>query len=223
MEVRPPLSWHTHALTCRPIRLASAQECPDDAGILVGECHRRGVGATPRLDRIDPSAPRIGFLLRVAHHRARAVNQQCPNISVPALTDPEQALPPAGGMLLRHQTQPGGKLATVLEGASIPDRRHNRGGRERSDAFDFFDAPAALVLPEQLVDLLVVCLDARIEFPYPIVEVGQQGAVCGASNRSPRPPESPASAPATDSRPWPGQSRTPPITRGSGSPGRCGT
>src|SRR5215475_15919268 len=56
--------------------------------------------------------------------------------------DAEQALLPAGGMLARHQSQPGGKLPTVLARARVTDRCHEGCRREGTNAWNRHQALA---------------------------------------------------------------------------------
>jgi hypothetical protein len=57
------------------------------------------------------------------------VNQQGAEVDIPALGDPTQSPCVHTGMLPGYHPQPRYKLAPVLEGAGIADRRHQgRGG-----------------------------------------------------------------------------------------------
>ena len=60
------------------------------------------------------------------------MHQELAQIAVAACADTEQAFLPPGGMLARHQPQPGGNLPAVLEGTRIADRGQQ--GRRRSRA-----------------------------------------------------------------------------------------
>ena len=97
------------------------QQGPEDAGLLRRQGDHRFVKPAPGLERRDPAAGGIGAMRELPHHRAGSVDQQGPQIHIPAFGDPAQPPGAAAGMLAGHQPQPGRQLAPVPEGAGIAD------------------------------------------------------------------------------------------------------
>src|SRR5215468_7340612 len=96
--------------------------------MLVRHRHGRTVFAAALQELPYPLAASIRLAPHPADRRPRTMHQELAERGIAALADAEQALLPAGGMLARHQAQPGGKLPTVLERARVTDRGHE-GGR----------------------------------------------------------------------------------------------
>ena len=113
----------------RLIVLVARQQRPDNPGILVRHRHGRAVFAAALKQLPHPLAASVRLAPHPADRRPCAMHQELAQIAIAALADAEQALLPAGGMLARHQPQPGGKLPAVLERARIADRGHQ--GRRR--------------------------------------------------------------------------------------------
>src|SRR5215212_6371447 len=62
---------------------------------------------------------------RVSQERLRAADKQNSQVAVPALGQAAQDCSVTGGYLLRHQPEPGGKVAAFAESGSGSDRRHH--------------------------------------------------------------------------------------------------
>ena len=100
------------------------QERPDDPGVLVSPPHDPG----------QPTAGMIHLSFRHPDHGACAMDQQGPQVGIAALTDAEQHLFAATGILTRNNPEPGRQLSATLEALGIADRCHQRARRDRPDA-----------------------------------------------------------------------------------------
>lgn len=69
----------------------------------------------------------------------------------------------ARAVLSRCQSQPSAELPRTLEVVSIADRRHDRRGRRRSDAWELHQLPCPFVLTGELANVLVVLGNAIIQ------------------------------------------------------------
>jgi hypothetical protein len=78
---------------------SGGQQGPEDAGLLRRERHDGFIEATPRLERRDPAARRVGPPHEVPHDRARPMNEQRAEVDIPAFRDAPHALGAATGML----------------------------------------------------------------------------------------------------------------------------
>src|SRR5262249_49059126 len=110
------------------------QQRPDNPCILVRHRHRRPVFATALDQWPNPLASSVCFTSHPADRCPRPMHQELAEIAVAAFADAEQAFLPPGGMLARHQPQPGGKLPAVLERTRIADRGHQGRRREGANA-----------------------------------------------------------------------------------------
>jgi hypothetical protein len=71
--------------------------------------------------------------------------------------------PITGRHLLRHEAEPGGKVASFGKGSAVGNGRNHRTWDERTDAWNRHQLPATLAPVCQLFDLLGNALDALIE------------------------------------------------------------
>ena len=97
------------------VRFARSKHGPNNACILVGDCHRGTVEAAPLPKLVDPLVVEIGLAGRRSHDRAGAMDEQTAQVLVPALRDAHQHLAIAAGELSRDETNPGGEVPTILE------------------------------------------------------------------------------------------------------------
>ncbi len=74
------------------------------------------------------------------------MDEQAPEIRIAALADPEQFRLPSCGMLARHQTQPGRKVAPFDECRPVSNGRHHRCGHQRAHAGDLVQSLTCRVL-----------------------------------------------------------------------------
>src|ERR1700751_6176770 len=94
---------------------------------------------------------------------AGALHEQRAQIAIATLADTAKYRPVACGHLLRHQAEPGGKVASFGKGSSIGNGRDHRTRDEGADARNGHQLPATLALARQHFDLLGNLLDALIE------------------------------------------------------------
>jgi hypothetical protein len=66
----------------------------------------------------------------------RPMHEELAQRVIPTFADAEQAFLPPGGMLARHQPEPGGKLPAVLACARIADRCQQGRRRSRANAWN---------------------------------------------------------------------------------------
>src|SRR5262252_11251848 len=82
-----------------------------------------------------------------------------------ALADVPKDRPITGRHLLRHEAEPGGKVASLGKGSAVGNGRNHRTCDERTDAWNRHQLPTTLAALGQLFDLLGKALDALIEPP----------------------------------------------------------
>lgn len=70
------------------------------------------------------------------------MNEQGPQVCVAASADAVQAALTAGGILSRHEAQPGGQMPAVAKLLGVADRNDNGRGGERANTRDLCDLPA---------------------------------------------------------------------------------
>src|SRR6266851_965111 len=104
------------------IVLVARHQRPDNPSIFVR--HRRPVCATA-LDQLPhPLASSVCFTSHPADRCPCPMHQELAERAVAAFADAEQAFLTPGGMLARHQPEPGSKLTAVFERAGIADGSH---------------------------------------------------------------------------------------------------
>jgi hypothetical protein len=89
---RAPSSTVVRSGTRRSGRIGSScrQQSPEDPGLLGGQRDHGLVEAAPGLERRHPATGGIGPSRDLPQHRAGSVDQQGPQIHIPALGDPAQ-------------------------------------------------------------------------------------------------------------------------------------
>lgn len=99
---------------------------PRDSSDLV----RRGdYGLVPvhaPIERLEPHPNPVSRSIQVDHAGTSAVNEQPADVWIPALADPEQSRFASGGVLSRHQTEPGGEIPRFPELVAVTDRQMGR-------------------------------------------------------------------------------------------------
>src|SRR4051794_6629562 len=119
-----------------PINAPLDQQGPDDAGRLVGQGHG---DQHLRLARQHPRQPRARWcaaLTGPADHRTRAEDEQTPDGPLAHLRDCAEPLLAAGRFLQGRQPEPGGEVAPGPEALRRGHEGRDRGGRDRTDAWD---------------------------------------------------------------------------------------
>jgi hypothetical protein len=103
------------------VTLATSKHGPDDSCILVGNCNRGPVEATPLMKLVDPCVEWVSLPGCRAHDGAGAMHQQAPQVLAAKLGDTEQHGPIAARVLSRHQSYPGREMPTVFELGTVAD------------------------------------------------------------------------------------------------------
>ena len=120
--------------TLRAVDLFARHHRPGDARHLVRQCYgHQPDGATPE-DGPEPGADRAVPSICPVDHRRGAKHKQLADLPIARFGDPAKARLSAGGVLSRHQAEPGGKLPRRLEQTDIHDRRCDQRRGDRTDA-----------------------------------------------------------------------------------------
>ena len=145
------------------IPLFPAQHRPCDTRIFIRQRHGGDVAVAPSSKRLCPSAAGVFFAHTGIQGRSRTVNQQCSQLRVATLADVSQSLFPPAGMLARHQPEPGRHLPAAGKLPGIAHRRNQGAGADRTDSFDFQQAPDPIIFPRRCLNALVVHRDTLID------------------------------------------------------------
>ena len=119
----------------RLVRPVMGQQGPDCARRLIRQRDGGDVGRPPFGQSHRPFRRRLG----VGEHGAGSVDQQGPQIPVPALGDAKYANSPSSAVVPRHQAKPGGELPARPEGCGIAHRGHGGRRGQHADAGDLGD------------------------------------------------------------------------------------
>ena len=152
----------------RVLRVAS-QQSPHDSGMLGCQGNGGHVVAQSFLQLDNPLALAVCLAGRRPHRTARAVNQQRTQSHVTALGNAAQPALATAGMLSWRQSQSSGKLSSITKQRRVPDTGHNRGCRNRTDAFNFHQPFGRLALPGQAADLALVLQCLAVELEHALV------------------------------------------------------
>src|ERR1700761_9248994 len=112
-------------------------------------------GGPPFHQPADPRPPLRSVLARVADNGHCADDQQPPQIAIALLGDTTEPVLAAGGVLLRHQPDPGRKTAPRREAIPVADLGNQCGSPGRADAWDLRQPAARLTGAVQGHDALV--------------------------------------------------------------------
>ena len=151
---------------CRiPIVLLFGQHGPDRTRHLIGKRHR---DEHPRLASHHPGKPRAlssSLSRRPAHNRHRPDDQKPADVALTHLRSVTKPLLAARRVLYRHEPEPGGEVASALEGCHGGRERLNGHRRDRTHPWHGLQAcrrRAFRLAPERSVqgrDLLAQSLD----------------------------------------------------------------
>src|SRR5262249_33462468 len=147
-----------------------AENCPGDAGELVGERNRQHVVVQPLSCGLDPRLEPIALpMLRpdLDQHDPGSLNEQTAQIAIAAPRYAAEDRAVAGRYLLRHQPEPGTEVAALRKRIAGADRSYHRARDDRPNARHRHQPFARLIFTRQLFDLARDRLDARIE-PAPV-------------------------------------------------------
>src|SRR3954449_10390196 len=106
-----------------PVILPLGQQGPDDPRRPVRLRHHGHVDRPALQQPADPARARVRAGAHHPHHRSRPVGQPAAEVRVAPLADPAQPFLAAAGVLLGHETQVGGEMATGTEPADVADRQ----------------------------------------------------------------------------------------------------
>ena len=136
----------------------------------MSERDRGDIDVSPLQELFEPAAFFILAFTRPHDHRTGTVHEQRSQVTVTALTDPEQGRLTAAGVLPRHKTEPGGQLSAVLEAPHVGDGSHQGTGRDRTDAGDLGEPAARFAALVPVDDLRLQLSSLTVE----LLEVRQQ-------------------------------------------------
>ena len=137
------------------------EQRPDPPRIFVGQGHHIWVSSMEQLS--EPVSRMIRWALGDVDDRARAVNEQRPQIGIAALANAQQRGLAAAGMLLGNQSQPGRQLPAIFELSSIAEGGHQGARRERADTRDRGQLAAGGLFSMPSLDLFIQFLHLSIQ------------------------------------------------------------
>ena len=129
----------------RSVDTLVSEQCPGDAGCLIGHGDQHDVCRPPRQELVAPAGTRARLGAAPAQHASRTMHEQAPDIAIPALRDPPQPVLAATRVLSGHQTEPGRELPARAKLRAISDRRDQRRRGDDTDAGDRRKPAARLV------------------------------------------------------------------------------
>ncbi len=112
------------------------EQCPGDAGRLIGHGDQDDVCRPPRQEPVGPVRPRALLGAAPAQHGSRPMHEQAPDVAIPALRYPPQSVLAATRVLSGHETEPGRELSARAELRAISNRRDQRRRGDDTDAGD---------------------------------------------------------------------------------------
>src|SRR5882724_8502503 len=148
---------------CTSVGVPSIHDGPGHAGRLVGHGDRRDEARFAAEQRNQPGVG-LGRYRPSKQHCVCATDQQTSEIAVAPFADPTQPCLAAGGVLSRHEPEPGSKLTTTVEHAWVWNRRRNRGCDDRPDP-----RYGGQALTDRVA--LVPCQDLRLERSDPPLDL----------------------------------------------------
>jgi hypothetical protein len=113
------------------------------------------VGMSPRLEIREPPSQPVRLLPMMTADGARPMNEEAPEVGIPALADAPKDGLASRGMLPRHQPEPGSEISPLRKCRSIADGSHEGCGRERTDAGYRHEPIAGLVVTRETEDVLI--------------------------------------------------------------------
>src|SRR5674476_118793 len=156
--------------------LVLGQQRPGYAGILVGQGNSGDIGVHTSEQFVQPAWLLWGlfFSLCSKDSRARTVNEQGAQVTVPAFGNAQQRSAPAAGMLTWHQTEPGRQLAGLLEVRDISYGAQQCAGRQGPDTGNLGQTLAQLTAAVPQHDVALEQLDLLIEVQHLIQQALDQ-------------------------------------------------
>src|SRR5262249_32900028 len=126
----------------------------------------------PLRRRLNPVLEAVTLpVLRPQEHDASGLNEQWPQVAVPAFGYAAKDRPTAGRGLFRHDPKPGGEVAAFGEDIALADAGHRGTGDDRADAGHGHQPHGAFIGVRELLDLYRVAFNALINLPTIAIEV----------------------------------------------------
>src|SRR6266542_2206035 len=148
------------------IRGAAAlrQDRPGDPRQLVGERGCQNIVMQALGCSCEPRSKAVFCPIgRSEQNDASALHEQRAQIAIATLCNAAEDRPIPCGHLLRHEAEPGGKIAPLGKGSPIANCRYHCAGDNRSDARNGHQLPTGLTVAGQKFDLLCHVFDTLIE------------------------------------------------------------
>ena len=114
----------------------------------------------------EPLTESGGLLRPLLQYRMGSMHEEPSQVLVPALADAQQLLLPTGGVLLRHQTQPGSKSSTLFERRAVADRRDDGSRYDRSHARNLNQPLASFVFAGYPPDHRIGFVYLALQLPH---------------------------------------------------------
>src|ERR1700736_4340035 len=141
-------------LDARFVAATLCQHSPSDPRQLIGKCSCQDVVMQALRRRREPQ-PKA--MLRPVYwseqNNAGALHEERAQIAIATLGDAAEDGTITRGHLLRHQAEPGGKVAPSCKGNSVADRSYHCAGDEWADAGNGHQLAATLTAMRQNLDL----------------------------------------------------------------------
>src|SRR6201993_1212449 len=108
-----------------PVVFTAGQHSPGDAGQFVGDRDHDFVARSTLSQPVHPLPESSAVVLDAKEHGAGTVDQHATQIDIAALAHAEQLLLAPGGVLPRHDANPGREVASAAEGSPVADGGHS--------------------------------------------------------------------------------------------------
>jgi hypothetical protein len=159
------------------IVFAAGQHGPGDARQLVGNCYHDFVAGSTLGQPMHPLPESCRVVLHAKQDRAGTVDQHAPQIHVAALADAVEFLFAPGGVLPRHNPNPGCEVPPAAKGSPVADGGYGGGGDQRTEAGDLAELPATRIFITDAFNLVRNGLDVDLcllpLLPQPIQQPAQ--------------------------------------------------
>jgi hypothetical protein len=152
---RQPPASNDSGHCARFVAAALRQDRPGDPRQLVGERGCQNIVMQPLSCGCEPRSKAVFCpICRSKQNNASALHEQRAQIAIAALCNAAEDRPISRRHLLRHEAEPGGKVAPLGKGRPIANCRYHRAGDNRSAARNGHQLPTGLTVVGQKFDLL---------------------------------------------------------------------
>ena len=121
------------------------EQGPRDSSDLIGQGDYGLVSVHAPIERIEPYSHPVSRSIQMDHAGTSAVNQQPADIWISAFADSKQSRFASGGVLSRHQTEPGSEIPGFPELAAVTDSGNQRRRADRPDPGDRHKATSCVM------------------------------------------------------------------------------